>query len=56
MDFDEFFDFLSLTIRRNVTVSHVPIDFKLYKLFVNIERKKLKKFGVQGVLLSTILK
>ena len=56
MDFDDFFGFLSLTIRRYSTVSHVPMDFKLYKELVNIKRKELKKFEVPGVLLSTFLK
>ena len=56
MDFDDFFGFLSLTIRRYSTVSHVPMDFKLYKELVNIKRKKFKKFGVPGILLSTFLK
>ena len=56
MDFDDFFGFLSLTIRRYLTVSHVPFDFKLYKELANIKRKKLKKLGVPGVLLSTFLK
>ena len=32
------------------------MDFKLYKELVNIKRKKFKKFGVPGILLSTFLK
>ena len=53
MDFDDFFGFLSLTIRRYLTVSHVPFDFKLYKELANIKRKKLKKSEVRwGIIIN----
>ena len=53
MDLISFIDFLSLTIRRNLTVSHVLIDLRLYRLLVNIERRKIEELsGPGGIIIN----
>ena len=56
MDIDQIFDFVSLIIRHNLTPRHVPIDFKFYRLLVNIKDIKFTKFGVTWVSFLLFLK
>ena len=45
-----------MIIRHNLTLRHVPIDFKFSRLFENIKEIKFTKFGVAWVSFLLFLK